>query len=92
MVAHLTGKGDYRTVFVTLSQPRVLFSYAERLRADNNFGFYILTSGYRREESHFVAVSQRMVKTHQRLVDSSQQFAIFQRQRPAIALRSQMLA
>ena len=52
----------------------------------------ILTSGYRREESHFVAVSQRMVKTHQRLVDSSQQFAIFQRQSPAIALRSQMLA
>ncbi len=72
MVAHLTGKGDYRTVFVTLRQPRVLFSYAERLRTNKNLVSAILTSGYRREESYFVAVSQRMVKTHQRLVDGSQ--------------------
>lgn len=35
----LSSKGDYRTVFVTLRQPRVLFSYAERLRTNNNFGF-----------------------------------------------------
>ena len=37
-------------------------------------------------------VTAGMVKTHQRLVDGSQQFAIFQRQRPAIALRSHVLA